>query len=129
MLTDEQGNFKFPNVKPGRYQLRAHVIGGKKWFDAGRILYASADASDAERTPLQSLDFKLAPFKKGHWTTWTSRDGLPSNHIRKFWLDPDGLLWIATGVSLPTCASSQPPIEIWKRLFAMENFAKIYFTA
>ncbi len=97
VLTDEQGNFKFPNVKPGRYQLRAQVIGGKKWFGGGRMLYAASDPSDAERARLQSLDFQFAPFKKGTWKTYTSRDGLPSNHIRKFWVDPDGLLWIATG--------------------------------
>jgi streptogramin lyase len=42
------------------------------------------------------------PFKKGHWTTYNTSDGLPSNSIRKLWYDvEDGSLWIATsgGVS------------------------------
>ncbi|MBI2924385.1 MAG: response regulator [Verrucomicrobia bacterium] len=96
-LTDETGTFDFADVKPGLYQLRAQVQDGKAWFDGGRILYVQDEIPDAERTRLRSLEFHLAPFKKGHWTTYSSRDGLPSNHIRKFWVDPDGLLWIATG--------------------------------
>jgi hypothetical protein len=35
VLTDEQGNFKFPNVKPGRYQLRAQSPGGRAWLEGG----------------------------------------------------------------------------------------------
>ena len=49
VLTDEQGNFKFPNVKPGAYQVRAQIPGGRAWFDAGRILYANPEPPDAER--------------------------------------------------------------------------------
>ena len=96
-LTDENGNFDFANVQPGSYQLRAQVLGGKAWFDAGRPVYAHDDMTESQRADLRSLTNRLAPFKKGHWTTYTARDGLPSNHIRKFWVDPDGLLWIATG--------------------------------
>jgi signal transduction histidine kinase/ligand-binding sensor domain-containing protein/DNA-binding response OmpR family regulator/protocatechuate 3,4-dioxygenase beta subunit len=102
VLTDEQGNFRFPNVKPGRYQVRAQVFGGKQWLEAGRILYVSADDSEAQRARLQSLEFRIAPFKKGVWTTYDTSHGLPSNEIRKFWYDQsDGSLWIATmgGVS------------------------------
>jgi hypothetical protein len=101
-ITDDQGNFDFPNVPPGAYQLRAHVLGGKTWFDAGRILWVEADMLDAERAHLRSLEFRLAPFKKGHWTTYNTANGLAANEIRKFWVDPeDGSLWIATtgGVS------------------------------
>ena len=35
--------------------------------------------------------FTLARFKNRHWTSYTtSGSGLPSNHIRKFRLDPEG---------------------------------------
>ena len=100
-LTDETGAFDFANVKPGLYQLRAQVLSGKSWFDAGRPLSVQDVLPGAEAPKLKPIDWRLAPFKKGHWTTYTARDGLPSNHIRKFWVDPDGLLWIATdgGVS------------------------------
>jgi hypothetical protein len=88
-LTDETGDFSFRHVRPGVYQLRAHVWNGKAWLDGGRPLYVDSDMSDAEQTRLRSLEFQLAPFKKGHWTTYTTRDGLPSNYIRKFWVDPE----------------------------------------
>jgi hypothetical protein len=96
VLTDDQGKFRFPNVRPGRYQVRAQMLGGKQWFDGGRIMYASADVPDAERASMQSLEFRIAPFKKGHWTPYDSSSGLPPFAIRKLDLDPEGVLWIAT---------------------------------
>ena len=67
VLTDEQGNFEFPNLKPGAYQVRAQIPGGRAWYEAGRILYADPDATEAERARLAKLDFQLAPFNKGRW--------------------------------------------------------------
>jgi signal transduction histidine kinase/ligand-binding sensor domain-containing protein/DNA-binding response OmpR family regulator len=102
VLTDENGNFDFKNLKPGTYQLRAQVIGGSVWFDSGRILFTRSDMPGPELARLKSLNFQIAPFKKGLWTTYDSSHGLPSNHIRKFWYnEDDGSLWIATmgGVS------------------------------
>jgi signal transduction histidine kinase/ligand-binding sensor domain-containing protein/CheY-like chemotaxis protein len=100
-LTDESGNFDFANVQPGRYQLRAQTLNGKAWLNGGRILYANYDRPEADRTKLAAIDFRLAPFKKGIWKTYTSADGLPGNQVRKILHEPDGTLWIATygGVS------------------------------
>jgi ligand-binding sensor domain-containing protein/signal transduction histidine kinase len=102
VLTDPNGNFDFPNLKPGAYQLRAQVLGGTTWCDGGKIFFTRSDMPEAEFGKLKGLDFRLAPFKKGLWTTYDSSHGLPSNEIRKFWYDTeDGSLWIATmgGVS------------------------------
>ena len=102
VLTDETGHFDFPGLKPGPYQLRAQVIGGGAWCDGGRIFFPRPGMPEAEFNRLKSIDFRLAPFKKGSWTTYDSSQGLPSNEIRKFWYDAeDGSLWIATmgGVS------------------------------
>jgi len=101
VLTDENGAFDFPNLKPGAYQLRAHVLGGKTWCDGGKIFRLRSEMPEAEITQLKTIPFQLAPFKKGYWTKYDAQSGLPSNHIRKFWVDPDGLLWVATmgGVS------------------------------
>ena len=102
VLTDETGHFDFSGLKPGAYQLRAQVIGGWAWYDGGKIFFPRADMPEAEFSRLKSIDFRLAPFKKGFWTTYDSSQGLPSNEIRKFWYDAeDGSLWIATmgGVS------------------------------
>jgi len=102
LVTGENGEFDFRNLKPGDYQLRAQVIGGQVWYNHGRILSTRADMPDSEVARLKSLSFQIAPFKKGLWTTFDSSQGLPSNEVRKFWYDAeDGSLWIATmgGVS------------------------------
>ena len=102
VLTDETGHFDFPGLKPGAYQLRAQVIGGWAWCEGGKIFFPRAGMPEAEFSRLKSIDFRLAPFKKGFWTTYDSSQGLPSNEIRKFWYNADdGSLWIATmgGVS------------------------------
>ena len=97
MLTDDQGNFKFPNVKPGAYQVRAQIPGGRAWLDGGRILYANSEAPDAERARLANLDFRLAPLTKGHWKRFGVPDGLPSAEVWRVMFARDGAAWFATG--------------------------------
>jgi len=96
VLTDEQGNFKFPNVKPGAYQVRAQIPGGRAWLDAGRILYVNPEASDAERARLANLDFRLAPLTQGHWRRFGVADGLPSGQVYRVMFARDGAAWFAT---------------------------------
>ncbi len=95
-VTDEQGNFKFPNVKPGAYQLRAQIPGGRAWLEVGRILYVNPEPSDAERTRLGKLDFRLAPFTQGHWRRFGVADGLPSVEVFRVMFARDGAAWFAT---------------------------------
>ncbi|HAV64783.1 MAG TPA: hypothetical protein DCY13_20745, partial [Verrucomicrobiales bacterium] len=101
VVTDENGAFHLPNLKPGRYQVRCPTMEGYEWYDGGRIFYLGNKEGRTASNPLGDLVFKVAPFKKGSWTTYNYLNGLPSNHVRKFWIDPDGVLWIATfgGVS------------------------------
>jgi PAS domain S-box-containing protein len=100
-LTDASGSFRFPNLKPGLYQLRCPTLTGYEWFAGGRIFSLLPPAGATSTNALEQVDFQIAPFKKGLWTTYNTLNGLPSNHIRRFWVDPDGVLWIATmgGVS------------------------------
>jgi PAS domain S-box-containing protein len=95
-ITDDQGNFKFANVKPGTYQVRAQVPGGRAWLDTGRLLYADSDLADADRGLLANLDFRLAPFKKGRWKQFSVLDGLPANLIGRILPVPDGSIWMDT---------------------------------
>jgi ligand-binding sensor domain-containing protein len=93
VLSDGSGEFKFFNLKPGSYEVRCHVLGGLNYHkNAVRIDESSPSASrDA-----QSLDFRIAPFKKGTWRTFHTRDGLQHNIVFK--IQPDagtGMLWIA----------------------------------
>ncbi|MBI3414119.1 MAG: response regulator [Verrucomicrobia bacterium] len=100
VLTDEQGNFKFPNVKPGAYQVRAQIPGGRAWLEAGRILYANPDPTDLERTRLMTLDFQLAPFRKMQARRYSVLQGLPENFVFQICFAADGAAWLGTGGGL-----------------------------
>src|SRR5262249_1197123 len=93
-LTDENGNFDFPNLKPGAYQLRAQVPGGRTWCDAGRIFFASPDLPATELALHKPIDFRLAPFKKGHWTQWTTVHGLPHDYVGGVVFTSDNVAWL-----------------------------------
>jgi signal transduction histidine kinase/ligand-binding sensor domain-containing protein/DNA-binding NarL/FixJ family response regulator len=102
VLTDELGQFQFPNLKPGQYQLRVPTPDGYEWYAEGDVFLLRNDVGRREANPLAEVDFQVAPFKRGSWTQFNYLSGLPSNHIRKLWVAPDGKLWIATmgGVSV-----------------------------
>lgn len=110
-LTDALGRYQLEAIKAGPYFLRAMVRDGSEYFIApnkssfvpwGEIVkddlqpprVRSLDVPPGQT--LEKLDFTFAPFKKGTWTTYNEASGLPSNDIQKFWIDPQGLLWIAT---------------------------------
>lgn len=95
-VTDDLGAFRFPGVKPGVYQLRCETFQKPAWYDGGAIIHVPVEPTDAERARLGSITFRTAPFKKGLWTSYDSSSGLPAAQVRKFWIDPEGLLWIAT---------------------------------
>src|SRR5262249_39698830 len=82
------------------YQLRAQVPGGVTWFGGGSLFFAQPDMPEAELARLKSIDFALAPFKKGQWTRYTSVDGLPINIPGKIVFDADGSAWILTWAGL-----------------------------
>jgi PAS domain S-box-containing protein len=91
--TDHNGRFDFANVKPGVYQLRCQVPGGRTWLDGGRLISVQGET---DRTRLTALDFRLPPFRKGTWKNYTALDGLPSNEAFGMDFDRNGHLWIAT---------------------------------
>ncbi|HVV71139.1 MAG TPA: LamG-like jellyroll fold domain-containing protein, partial [Verrucomicrobiae bacterium] len=93
VLTDDQGHFEFANVRPGPYQVRAQVPGGRARYQAGRILYAYPDASDAERSRLTRLEFPVSPFNKGRWKSFGVLDGLRFNAAGRTFFTPDGAVW------------------------------------
>ena len=93
MLTDETGAFAFPNLKPGAYQLRAHVLGGKTWFDGGRIFHVRPEMPEAEITRIKSLAFPLAPFKKWRLQTIARWPGAARSWALHIHEAPDGAVW------------------------------------
>ncbi len=56
--------------------------------------------SDTEITKLKSLQWPIAPFRKGRWTEYTSLDGLPINATGRILFDADGTEWILTAMGL-----------------------------
>ena len=93
VLTDERGDFAFTNVPPGAYQVRAQIPGDRAWLDAGRVLFAGPDATEAERARLAKLELRLAPFNKGRWKKFGVLDGLRFNATGRNFLTSDGAIW------------------------------------
>ena len=106
-LTDEWGNYRFINLKPGQYHLRCYIPGEYIYYNSqhGESAQLGANHSsidEAERLlvrvgqTLSGMDFQLAPFKKGTWRTFTSLDGLTHNNVYSISPGPDGVLWLGT---------------------------------
>ena len=94
VLTDEKGAYRLRRLTVGRYQVRCHVLGGIVTNQEPITIEASLSA----RTIPHSVDFHVAPFKKGTWKTYTARDGLPANVVNEILPDPDesGMIWFGT---------------------------------
>jgi PAS domain S-box-containing protein len=95
-LTDDTGAFRFPNVKPGLYRLRAQIPDGRAWFNGGRLIYVQSETTETDRAKLVALDWRLAPFKKGTWRQYTHVQGLPNNIVSSLHRADDGTLWMGT---------------------------------
>ncbi len=113
-LSDENGKYRFINLKPGQYQLRCQVLGGYVYYrvtdhalrftfydsgikesamegDSGHIL-------DVRRgKTLKNTNFRFAPFKKGTWRTYNYLDGLVGDYVWAIHRGPDGFMWFGTG--------------------------------
>jgi len=89
-MTDARGVYRFPELTPGNYQLRAQVPGGFALPRDGRPLAVK------KNEPLSRLDFQMAPFKKGVWRRFTFHDGLPNDIVNSVSRAPDGAIWFST---------------------------------
>ena len=128
VMTDAKGKFRFLQIRPGRYRLRAHVPGGFATLADNRILSVEADK------PQAGLDFRISPFKPGRWRHYSHLDGLAGGICSCIFEASDGALWFGTskgvsrfdgqkfstlpdGVVLPAAAVSaiaeEPPGVMW----------------
>ena len=111
-LSDENGKYKFINLKPGPYQVRCYVVYdvSKPVLIPGEYVYYTesednpvVDASRATTLHVergrtrQNIDFRLAPFKKGTWRHFDTSDGLASMAVNTIYQDSEGVLWFGTG--------------------------------
>jgi signal transduction histidine kinase/ligand-binding sensor domain-containing protein/CheY-like chemotaxis protein len=90
--SDADGHFHFGNLRPGRYRVRCLVPGGPEYF--ARAVEIGAGVSE------QWVHFKVNPFKKGTWRTFSILDGLADNDVRALYRDGDGVLWLGTASGL-----------------------------
>lgn len=93
-VTEANGEFKFINLKPGAYRLRCHTLGKIVYYNDGEIL-------KVREKPHENVDFRMAPFKKGTWKSFTYIDGLAGDYVNAVYEDSDGAIWFGTdgGVS------------------------------
>ena len=88
-LSDNRGQYKFINLRPGRYQIRCHTL-KTQGEDPNKIV------SVVPQNTLENVNFRFLPFKYGTWKHYTYLDGLGSNHVRPIYQDREGFLWFGT---------------------------------
>ncbi len=89
-LSDARGAWRFPELTPGEYEVRAQVPGGHVALNGGRHFTVRSGESNP------GLTFRLAPFKKGVWRHYKFNDGLAADIVNTVSIAPDGALWAAT---------------------------------
>jgi streptogramin lyase len=99
VLTDQEGVFRFVNLKPGPYQIRCHS-------SAGHVFYRKKTESEQASTAvvellrgesISGINFVLPEIKKGVWTNYPILRGLKQQRALSINQTADGVLWVGTG--------------------------------
>ena len=98
VLSDDEGNFKFVNLRPGNYRLRCHGPDGyispesdpESAAGATGVIAVQPDRAQNE------IIFKFPEAKKGVWQQVPITIGLDRVEPRSLHRTPDGRLWIGT---------------------------------
>ncbi|MYI94947.1 hypothetical protein F4083_11635, partial [Candidatus Poribacteria bacterium] len=88
-LSDNRGQYRFINLRPGRYQIRCHTL-KTQGEDPNKIV------SVVTQNTLENVNFRFLPFKYGTWKHYTYLDGLGSNHVQAIYQDREDFLWFGT---------------------------------
>ena len=88
--TDSKGEYRFTRLSIGPYQVRCHIPGNHVYANEGRRYRVELDKTIA------GVNFKIAPFKKGQWKTYTRTDGLGHDQVYGIHETPEGILWFGT---------------------------------
>jgi ligand-binding sensor domain-containing protein len=94
-LSGELGKYYFANLRPGPYRVRVQTPERDLYCGAGPDGTGSLYQLAMGRT-LEQVDFRLAPFKKGQWKSYTPVDGLIAESIEGMCQTRDGMLWLAS---------------------------------
>ena len=99
--TDNNGFFKFTNLKPGDYQLRYQTATGFEFFEKGKVFTADV------RKPVLGLNLKMGPFKRGRWRTFSAGEAQTSQGFKgartskdsaAVLVESSGLVWAGSSV-------------------------------
>ena len=97
--SDEQGYFRFIQLRPGEYAVRLHRSDRFAYIGAEGITEKGTDAAlfrvEHIRTELVPT-VRLAPIREGTFRVYGALDGLRTNAIVDIASAPDGMLWLAT---------------------------------
>ena len=85
-LSTNDGQFKFSQLKPAAYRLRAYA--GDQWITNRGILAAT-------NQPVR-VDFALPRFKRGTWRNFSVTEGMPDNTVLAVAPATDGSVWMGT---------------------------------
>ena len=94
--SDSDGNFRFVNLRPGRYHLRAHSANayvypnGEKEFGLSEPILVTPGKTNKE------TQFIFNEAKKGIWERYPLRKGLTNILPTKILRTPNGLFWAGT---------------------------------
>ncbi len=97
-FTDDDGVFRFVNLRPGEYWVRCLTPWGNRYFGnasrADTVLGLPVVVVPGQTG--REVGFKLPEIKKGTWRGYTSYEGLDHENIRCLYRAPGGELWIGT---------------------------------
>ena len=85
-LSTNDGQFKFSQIKPAAYRLRAYA--GDQWITNRGIL-------EDTNQPVK-VDFALPRFKRGTWRNFSVTEGMPDNMVLAVAPAADGSVWMGT---------------------------------
>ena len=109
-VSDEDGNYRFINLKPGYYLVRCYTLGDYIYYEptqeAQREDISAKTSSQKNQgtsqhptslqldpgVSFQNIDFRFAPFRKGIWKNYTYLNGLASNTVYDIHQDADGVM-------------------------------------
>lgn len=96
VLSDAQGNFRFINLRPGQYRLRAH---GLHDYVEPKLEGDTQHAATFAVLPGRSntvATFVMPEVKKGIWNEVPITQGLMELQPGRIHRTPDGILWVGT---------------------------------
>ena len=88
VTSSADGFYRFINLRPGPYRVRVLT-------PHGPLYYATALQVETEGTG-SVADFSFAPFKKGTWKSYSTRDGLTHHGLSSVRQAADGTLWLGS---------------------------------